>query len=249
MTTSSTRTSTDPTRKYTMAAGLLYIATFVFSIPALPLYDDVVNNPDFVLGAGSDTPVLWGAMIEVLTGLAGIGTALALYPILRRYSRSRALGFATSRTLEAAMIFTGVLSVLSVVTLRQDFTGTDTSGVLAAASALVALKNWSFLLGPGLMAVVNALCLATVLYQTRLVPRIIPTIGLVGAPVLLMSGVATLFGAWDQVSGPALLFALPIAVWEFSLGVWMTVKGFRQPASTEPVQVEDTPVPEMVAVG
>src|SRR5262245_28924458 len=107
----------DPTRKYALVAGVLYIATFVFSIPALPLYDGVVNDPSFVLGSGSDAGVLWGAMFEVITGLAGIGTAVALYPVLRRYSRTRALGFATSRTLEAAMIFMGVVSVLSVVTL------------------------------------------------------------------------------------------------------------------------------------
>ena len=97
----------------------------------------------------------------------------------------------------------------------------------AAASALVAVKQWTFLLGPGLMPAFNAFCLATVMYRSRLVPRIIPTIGLVGAPILLASFAATLFGVYDQVSGAALLAALPIAIWEFSLGVWLTVKGFN----------------------
>jgi hypothetical protein len=101
-----------------------------------------------------------------------------------------------------------------------------------SAQALVAVKDWTFLLGPGLTAAVNALYLATVLYRARLVPRIIPTLGLIGAPILAASGLATLFGAYEQVSGPALVAALPIAIWEFSLGVWLTVKGFTSPANS-----------------
>lgn len=223
----------DPMRKTALAAGLLYLATFVFSIPALGLYDNVVNNPDFVVGAGNDDGVLWGALIEVITALAGIGTAVVLYSVVKRYGRTGALGFVTSRVLEASMIFVGVVAVLSVFTLRQDVSGTDAAGAVAAARSLVAIKEWTFLLGPGLMAVVNALCLGTVLYRSRLVPRIIPTIGLAGAPILFASFAATLFGAYDQVSSPALLAALPIAVWEFSLGVWLTVKGFTNSTTTD----------------
>jgi hypothetical protein len=232
-TPTTTHGSVDPMRKTALAAGLLYLATFVFSIPALGIYDNVVNNPDFVLGAGSDDGVLWGALIEVITALAGIGTAVVLYSVVKRYGRAGALGFVASRVLEASMIFVGVVAVLSVFTLRQDVAGADATGAVAGARALVAIKDWTFLLGPGLMAVVNALCLATVLYRSRLVPRIIPTIGLVGAPILLGSFVATLFGVYDQVSTPALFAALPIAVWEFSLGVWLTVKGFTDSTSTD----------------
>ncbi len=222
-----------PLRKTALAAGLLYIATFVFSIPALGFYDGVLNNPDFVLGAGSDSGVLWGALFEVITALTGIGTAVVLYPVIKRHGPTGAIGFVASRTLEAAMIFVGVISLLGVYTLRQDLAGTDAAGLTTTADALVAVKDWTFLLGPGLMAAINALCLATVLYRSRLVPRIIPTIGLIGAPILLASSTATLFGAWDQVSAPALLCALPIAAWEFSLGVWLTVKGFRTSPITE----------------
>jgi hypothetical protein len=226
------RTPMSPARKTALAAGLLYLATFVFSIPALGMYDGVLNDANFVHGAGSDGGVLWGALFEVLTALTGIGTAVVLYPVVKRHGPTGAVGFVASRTLEAAAIFVGVMSVLGVYTLRQDLGGTDTAGLDAAASALVAVKDWSFLLGPGVMAVINALCLATVLYRSGLVPRLIPTIGLVGAPILLASDAATLFGAWDQVSGPAMLFALPIAAWEFSLGVWLTVKGFRRPETS-----------------
>ena len=235
--TTTAKAPMEPMRKAALIAGLCYMGTFVFSIPALALYDGVLNNHNFVLGAGSDTGVLWGGLIEVLTGLTGIGTAVALYPFLKRHGAARALGFVTSRVIEAAMIFVGVLAVLSIVTLRHDFagaTGTDTNALTTAAHALVAFKNWTFLFGPGLMPAINALCFASILYRSRLVPRIIPTVGLVGAPLLLISSVATLFGAWDQVSSNALLFALPIATWEFSVGVYMMVKGFKRPTTTTP---------------
>ena len=233
-----TRTAKHPmdptTRKAALAAGLFYIGTFVFSIPALGLYDGVVNDPNFVLGAGSDQGVLWGGLIEVLTALTGIGTAVALYPVIKRHGPGRAVGFIASRTLEAAMICAGVLAVLAVYTLRQDLSGSaDTAALTTTASGLVAVKDWSFLLGPGIMPAINALCFATIMYRTGLVPRWIPTLGLIGAPLLLASSTATLFGAWEQVSSASLLMALPIATWEFSVGVYMAVKGFRTPPATD----------------
>ncbi|MDQ3897976.1 MAG: DUF4386 domain-containing protein, partial [Actinomycetota bacterium] len=212
-------------------AGLFYIGTFVFSIPALGLYKGVLDDPNFVLGAGSDQGVLWGAIIEVLTALTGIGTAVAVYPVIKRYGPSRAAGFIASRTLEAAMIFTGVLAVLAVYTLRQN--GGDPTTLTTTADGLVALKDWTFLLGPGVAAAINALCFATILYTTGLVPRWIPTLGLIGVPLMIVSTTGTLFGSWEQVSGAGLGMALPIAVWEFSVGVYMTVKGFRTPPATD----------------
>lgn len=230
--------STTALRRTALFAGLLYIATFVFSIPAkFGLWEDVLNTPDFIVGGGSDSGVVLGALFEVITALAGVGTAVVLFSVARRHHERLALGFVTTRVVEAAMIFVGVLGVLSVYTLRNESAGAETESLLTTGRALIAVHDWSFLLGPGLMAVCNALCLATLMYRTRLVPRIIPTIGLIGAPILLASDLATLFGAYDQVSAPAALFALPIAAWEFSLGVWMTVKGFspaESAVSTEP---------------
>ena len=241
-TTQTTRKPMDATRKAALAAGLFYIGTFVFSIPALGLYEGVLDDPGFVLGAGSDQGVLWGGLIEVLTALTGIGTAVAVYPVIRRHGPGRAVGFVASRTLEAAMIFTGVLAVLAVYTLRQD--GGDATTLTTTADALVAVKDWSFLLGPGVIPAVNALCFATILHRSGLVPRWIPTLGLIGAPLLLASSTASLFGAWEQVSSPALFLALPIATWELSVGAYMTFKGFRTPAVTEP----DVVVPAEPAV-
>jgi len=217
----------DSMRKTALAAGVLYLITFVTSIPALGLYHDLLKDPAYILGNASDTGVLWGALGEITCALAGIASAVVLFRVTKRQSETAGLGFVMSRTIEAAMIFVGVLSVLSLVTLHQG--GADASS-LAGARVLVAIHDWTFLLGPGLMPAVNALCLGYVMYRSRLVPRIIPTIGLIGAPLLFAAFIAVLFGWIDQVSGVALLLTLPIAAWEFALGVWLTVKGFNAAA-------------------
>ena len=240
-----------PLRKTALIAGVLYIATFAFSIPVkFGLWKGVLDNPDFVLGAGSSTGVPWGAIFEVLTALTGIGTAVALYAVARRQSERAALGFVTARVIEAAVILMGVLSILAILTLRQDVAGTagaDTGALLTARHSFVAVHDWAFLLGPGLMASINALCIGSVMYRSGLVPRIIPTLGLVGAPLLLLSTTATMFGAWEQVSGPGAVLVLPIAIWEFSFGVWMAVKGFRPSPITDAEVVGSSPVVHPVA--
>jgi hypothetical protein len=235
----------DRTRRATLAAGLFYIATFVFSIPAaFGLYNGVLDHATaFVLGTGSTTPVLWGAFFEIITALTGIGTAVALYPVIRRHGPSGTIGFVASRTLEASMIFLGVICVLTIVTLRRDASGGDVAALTTSARTMLAMKNWTFLLGPGFMASINALCLAPILYRARLVPRLIPALGIIGAPLLFASSAATLFGLHDQVSATATLLVLPIFCWELSVGVWMALKGFR-PGPQRPESTTEALVPQ-----
>ncbi|CAN5712043.1 hypothetical protein BH10ACT1_BH10ACT1_05330 [soil metagenome] len=230
-----TRAPMSSLRRTALVAGLFYLATFIFSIPAaFGLYDNVLDNADFVLGAGNSTPVLWGAVFEIVTALTGIGTAIALYPVIKRHGVGGAVGFVASRTLEASMIFLGVVSLLGVCTLRQDLAGnTDHATLATTAHALVALKDWTFLLGPGFMASVNAMCLAPIMYRSKLVPRLIPTLGLIGAPLLFASSVGTVLGLHDQVSATATILVLPIFFWELSLGIWMTLKGFATVAPAD----------------
>ncbi|HEY6747843.1 MAG TPA: DUF4386 domain-containing protein [Mycobacteriales bacterium] len=223
-----------PMRKVALAGGIAYLVTFAASIPQLALLADVVDDPTgYISSPRSNAAVLWGSWLEVITAIACVATAVALYPVTRRVSRTAAIGFVTSRVVEATLILVGVLSLLSVVTLQDHFagaTGAQADALGVTGEALIAMRQWTFLLGPGLMAGINALFLATAMYRGRLVPRVIPVIGLVGAPVILMSATATMFGGWDQVSTVGALCALPVAVWEFSLGVWLTVKGFTTPA-------------------
>ena len=212
----------DSLRKTALVAGVFYVITFV-SIPTLGLYG-AVHDPNYMVGPGPDTPIVLGGVLEMIVGLAGIGTAVVLYPVVKRQGEARALGFVGARTLEAATIFVGVASLLTVVTLRQAGAGAD---ALVTGQSLVALNNWTTLLGQGLMPAVNALLLGSLLYRSRLVPRIIPLVGLIAAPLLIASGIATLFGLLDRVSPLSGILAIPIAVWEFSLGVYLIVKGFK----------------------
>jgi Domain of unknown function (DUF4386) len=226
----SARRRMEPMRKVALIGGVMYLITFIVSLPTLTLYHDVLHNPSYILGNGSNTPLLWGALLDILTALSGIGTAVALYPMTKRVSKSAAIGFVSSRTVEAAVILVGVLSLMTIVTLRGTATGADATSLVTTGRALVALHNWTFLLGPGLMAGVNGLFLATIMYKSRLVPRIIPTLGLVGAPLILISDAGTLFGGWDQLSAAGVFLGAPIAIWEFSLGCWLTFKGFKPAA-------------------
>jgi hypothetical protein len=218
----------DPMRNHARAAGIFYLLTFVSSIPALALLSPILHNADYVTSAGHDTRVLWGCLLDSVNALTAVGSAVALYPVVKRRNASMALGFVTSRLIEGAVVMIGVVSLLAVVTMRQDFasTGGDATSLTAAANALVEVRNWTFLLGPGLMPVFNAVLLGTLLYRSRLVPRIIPTVGLIGAPLLFAAFLATFFGLIDQVSTAAFLLTVPVAAWEFSVGCWMTFKGF-----------------------
>ena len=221
--TATKRVPMDSLRKSALVAGVIYLITFI-SIPTLTLYGPVRNDPNYIVGPGPDTPVIFSGVLEIIVALACIGTAVVLYPVVKRQNEAVAMGFIGARVLEAAAIFAGVVSVLSVVTLRQTGAGAD---ALVTGQALIALHNWTTLLGQGFLPAVNALLLGSLLYQSRLVPRIIPLVGLIGAPLLVASAAATLFGLKEQVSALSAIAALPIALWEFSLGVYLVVKGFK----------------------
>jgi hypothetical protein len=217
----------DPMRNHARAAGIFYLLTFVSSIPALILIGPVLNDAHYVTGAGHDTRVLWGCLLDAVNALTAVGSAVALYPVVKRQNGSMALGFVTSRMVEAAVVLIGVVSLLAVVTLRQDYAGTgDAASFTPIATALVDVRNWTFLVGPGLMPAFNAVLLGTLLYRSRLVPRIIPTVGLIGAPLLFGAFMAAFFGGIEQVSATSFFLTLPIAAWELSVGIWMTFKGF-----------------------
>jgi hypothetical protein len=230
-TPAATRAPIDPMRRTSLAAGILYLITFV-SIPTLFLYNPVRDNADFVLGVGSDTAVLWGALSEVVVALAGVGTAVVLFRVAKRQSETAALGFVASRILEAAGILVGVVSLLSLVSLRDvaGTAGADPASLVTTGHSLLATYDNAFLLSQSLMPVFNALCLGYVMYRSGLVPRILPIMGLVGAPLLLTSDILIFLGVIDRVSPFAAVAFIPIAVWELSLGVYLTVKGFKPAA-------------------
>ena len=229
-----TRPATDPMRQTAFLGGLLYVITFAASIPAAFYFlAPVLDNPDYVLGSGSDARVITGGLLDVVTAIAGIGTAVVLFPVVRRQNRTLALGFVTSRLLEAAIIVIGVVSLLAIVTLRKDFAGApgaDTDSLSTTAASLVAVRDFTFHIGPGFMAAVNALLLGSLMYRSGLVPRVIPVMGLIGAPLLLAAKIATVYGVNDDSTMWSVIALAPIFFWELSLGIWLAVKGFRPSA-------------------
>lgn len=222
----------DSTRRTSFITGVLFIITFVTSIPAaLFLYTPVLDDTSFVVGAGSDTGVLVGALLEVLLIIANVGTAVALFPILKRQHEPLALGYVTARLVECTFIAIGVVSLLAVVTLRQDFmaaAGGDPSSLVTAGRSLVAVHDWTFLLGPGfIVGVGNGLILGWLMYRSGLVPRGMALLGLIAGPVLLAGRTAALLGVIEPDSVLKDLAAAPEFVWELSLGIYLMVKGFR----------------------
>ncbi len=227
-------------RKTALVAGVLFIIMFVTSIPALLLYNPVLEHTGYIVGAGADKRILLGALLEVLLIMANIGTAVVLFPVLKRLDEALALGYVAARLVESAFIAVGILSVLSVVTLRQDVGGAGAANAASlhiVARSLVAIHDWSFLLGPGfVVGVGNGLLLGYMTYRSGLVPRRMAMLGLVGGPLLCASGIAVLFGALGEGSAGQGMATVPEFAWELSLGIYLIVKGFKS-SSVVPEEV------------
>jgi uncharacterized protein DUF4386 len=233
------------TQKTARIFGWLFIATFVTSIGARFLFIDGLGatweDVRFIAGAGSDTPMKLGAILEFLLIIANIGTAVVLYPIAKRQSEAVALGYVTARVVESTFILVGLLSLVSALTLRQDLagaTGAEAASMIATGSSLVSTYGWAFLFGPGLVVGFgNGLMLGYLMYRSGLVPRRMAMLGLIGGPMLIASFVLILFGVYENGSGPAFLMALPEIIWEASLGIYAAWKGFKP----SPITTVDVP--------
>ena len=242
----------DSTRKTSFVTGVLFIITFVTSIPAaLILYTPVLDDASYIVGTGADTGVALGAFLEVLLIIANVGTAVALFPILKRQNEPLALGYVTARLVECTFIAIGIVSLLAVVTMRQDFAGAaggDPGSFVTVGKSLVAIHDWTFLLGPGwVVGVGNGLILGWLMYRSGLVPRGMALLGLVAGPVLLAGGTAALLGVIEPDSALKNLAAAPEFVWELSLGIYLMVKGFKA-SGVERLQADPRAVPTPHAV-
>jgi Domain of unknown function (DUF4386) len=215
-------------RKTALAGGLLYLITFIGSIPAAILVGPVLDNPNYITSAGADQQVALGLVLELVNVFGCIGCAVALFSVVRRVHEGLAIGYVTTRLFEAATITMGVLSLLAVISLRQQGAATgNAESLVPVGNALVAVRDWAMTIGPN-MAAFNALMLGTALYRARLVPRAIPALGIVGAPILISYVIGNILG----LTGPGTLFQLiavmPFFIWELVLGLWLTFKGFDE---------------------
>jgi len=218
-----------PLRRTAFLAGLLFIITFVTSIPAVLLYRSVVNHANYIVGPGADTRIALGALLEMILIIANVGTAVVLFPILKRQNEDLALGYVGARLMESAFIAIGIVSLLAVVTLRKDVGGPGgAASLVAVGRSLVAIRNWTFVLGPGwVVGVGNGLLLGYLMFRSGFVPRGLAMLGLIGGPLIIASGTAVLFGAIARGSKAQGIATIPEFLWELSLGIYLMVKGFK----------------------
>lgn len=209
-------------RKISLTAGILYLITFV-SIPTFILYSSI-HNPNYIVSAGSDSPVIFGGILEIIVALANIATAVVLFPVLKNQNEGMAMGLVAARILEAGTMFVGVAFILSLVTLHQNGVGAD--GIIASRT-LVALYDRIFLLGQSFIPAICDILLGLMLYKSKLIPKGLALIGIFGAPVLVIGYIAIMFGYIERTSPLAGLSALPVALFEFSLGIYLVIKGFK----------------------
>jgi hypothetical protein len=221
----------DTMRRAAFATGVLYLLTFVGSIASAMLLPPVLSGANYISGPGADAPIGLAAVLEMVNVLTCIGTAVAVFSIARRYHETLAIGFVATRLFEGAVITIGVVGILAVGSLRASVgAGTDPESVIPVATALVAVRDWALVLGPG-MAAFNALMFGTMLFRTRLVPRAIPALGMLGAPLFITFIVASMLG----LTGPYTIWqgiaVAPFFIWELVVGLWMTFKGFNSSSS------------------
>ena len=222
--------TTDPTRKTALVAGILYLVTYASSIPAALLLGNALADPNYILGAGADGQIRLAALFDIVNGLTAFGTAVALYSVVKRQHEGLAIGFVASRLFEAAILFIGVVSVVSIAALRETAaTATDPAALAAAGTTLVSQYKVAFVLGTGIPAL-NAFLLGALLFRSRLVPRAIPALGLIGAVLFGVWNIGYVLGVTEPLSAWHSISVAPIFFWELIVGFWMTFKGFNRSA-------------------
>jgi hypothetical protein len=218
------------TRTIARVTGWLFLLTFIGSIPAqLALYAPLLQDPLYILGSGPDAAISLGALLELVVVVANVGTAVVLYPLVRRQNETIAISYVASRIVESTVIMVGIFSVLSVLALRQGVvSGAGADVLVPVGQALVAMHDASFLLGPGFLAGLgNGILLGYLMFRSGLVPRGMAMLGLVGGPLLIVAMIGVLFGLFAPASIWQVLATVPEFFWELSLGIYLVVKGFR----------------------
>ncbi len=218
-------------RNIATSAGILFILAAVAAIIGALLYNPILQYPDYIIkGTAHEKQILWGAFFEIVTAFAVIGTPIALYPVLKKYNQSMAIATVIFRLLEATMIIVGILNLLTIVTLNHEFSkgvNPDAASYVLAGKTLVSLHNWTFAFGPNIALGPSTFMTAYLLYKSKLVPRFISILGLIGGPFIFICGVLVMFGLFLQISLWGVLLGIPVFLYEMSLAVRLLAKGFK----------------------
>ncbi len=229
-------------RKTAMVAGTLFIIAAVTAIAGLIMYDPILNDSDYITKANTNEPqVLWGVFFEIILAFSVIGTSITLFPVLKKYNESLAIGTVCFRVLEATLIIIGILSLLTIVTLNHSFLNENNpniSAYLIASKLLLAIHNWTFLYGPNLALGPSTLMTGYLLYKSQLVPRSVSILGIIGGSLISVCALLVTFGAFNQLSFWGMLLAVPVFIYEMSLAVWLLIKGFNSISTFSDTQKE-----------
>ncbi len=220
----------DSNRKNEIIVGVLFILAAAAAIIGFALYQPILIDADYsIKGSANETRVIWGALCELVLAFSVMGTSVMMYPILNKEDESIAIGYVSFRLLEATIIIIGTISLLSIVTLNQEYAKAaipNASSFLTAGKLLVTKHNWTFLLGPNLALGPGTLMMSYILYKSNLVPGFIYVLGLAGGPLIFISALLVMFGVFPQISVWGALLAIPVFAFEMTLAVWLIVKGF-----------------------
>ena len=215
-------------RRTALVCGLLYLLTFVGSIGAAFLVAPALTDPAYILGPGVDQQIGLGAILELVNVFGCVGCGIAFFSVIRHEHEGLAIGYFGTRLFEAAIITVGVLGLLSILTLRQQVAaGADGRTLVPVAAGFAVLRDWATAIGAN-MAPFNALMLGTALYRAKLVPRAIPALGLIGAPILIAFVIGMILGVAQPGTPFHAIAVLPFFIWELALGLWLTFKGFNE---------------------
>jgi Domain of unknown function (DUF4386) len=223
-------------RKTAKIVGVLFILAAVTAVIGLNLYNPILNGPDYLLkGSEHANQVILGAVMELILVVSAVGTATTMFPLLRQYNETIALWHVCFRFLEAIIITIGVISVLSLLTLSQEFVAAgapDPSSFHSSGIILQAIHDWTFMLGPLFMLGINTVMYSYIFYKTKLVPRFISILGMTGASCVFICSLFVMFGVFPQISFWGAVLAVPVAANEMILALWLLVKGFNENAIT-----------------
>jgi hypothetical protein len=218
-------------RKTAAVAGVFFVIATAAAITGLYLYNPILHNPDFIVGNTQyQIQIRWGAFFEILTAFSVMGTAITLFPVLRKYNEGMAISTVAFRLLEATIIMIGIMSLLTILSLNQQYiTGIDKNmnNYILHGRMLVALHDWTFLFGPNIALGPSTLITSYLLYKSQLVPRSISVLGIVAGPLISISGILVMFGTYQQISIFGVLSSLPVFTYEIVLAGWLLVKGFK----------------------
>jgi hypothetical protein len=224
----------DPNKKAANIVGILLILATVTAVAGVLLYDPILNGPDYMInGTEHANQVVLGALMELILVVSAVGTATAMFPILRKYNETIALWHICFRFLEAMIITVGVISVLSLLTLSREFVAAgapDIASFQTSGIVLNAIHDWTFLLGPNFMLGINTLMYSFIFYKIKVVPRFISILGMIGATLIFTCALFVMFGVFTQLSVWGAILAIPVAAFEMILAVWLIVKGFNRSA-------------------